>query len=181
MGESMRVALVIVAVVIPVAVIVLLQRGKRQSGEFKSTDEFIQYMAAEAVADAKKENHVCLDYSVDSIQEVERILSQLHDQYVRNPNSVSAKILGSAYGAYIGEAIRRNEPNVRWERGDAFAGEKSYPLIWAPGHSYPMAWCYHRILNGPGDNVWIKYWALKKKGSSKLSEAFPDALTVKRK
>ena len=130
--------------------------------KFGSTDEFVQWLAGEAVKDAWEQNHVKLDYSVESIKAVDQILGSLHDQYTKDPSRISVKGLGSAYGAYIGEVIRRREPGARWERDDE-TGEKSYPIIWGPGagHSYPMAWCYHRILNGDEDNVWIKYHAIK--------------------
>jgi|SRR5580693_5340792 hypothetical protein len=74
-----------------------------------------------------------------------------------------SKGLGSAYGAYIGEVIRRSEPGAKWEPDDSVGGEKSYPIIGGPGHghSYPMARCYHRIVNGPEDNVWVKFRVLK--------------------
>jgi hypothetical protein len=92
-------------------VLFLLTRRKEASGaKFGSTDEFIQFMAAEAVKDAEGKDRINLDYSVDSIKEVEEILSRLHEQYVKDPSSVSEKGLGSAYGAYIGEVIRRSEP-----------------------------------------------------------------------
>jgi len=130
--------------------------------KFANTDEFVQWLANEAVKDAWEENHIKLDYSVDSIQNVEKILGALHVQYTKDPSTLSVKGLGAAYGAYIGEVIRRSEPNAHWQRDDE-TGEKSYPIIWGPlaGHSYPMAWCYHRILNGDEDSVWMKYWALK--------------------
>jgi hypothetical protein len=64
----------------------------------------------------------------ESIENVEKILGGLHDQYTKNPSSVSANGLGSAYGAYIGEIIRRSELGAKWERDDPVAGEKSYPL-----------------------------------------------------
>jgi hypothetical protein len=143
-------------------VLFLLTRRKEASGlKFGSTDEFIQFMAAEAVKNAQGKARINLDYSVDSIKQVEEILGRLHEQYVKDPSSISAKGLGSAYGAYIGEVIRRSEPGAKWERDDAVGGEKSYPIIWGPGHSYPMAWCYHRIVNGPEDNVWVKFRVLK--------------------
>jgi hypothetical protein len=94
---------------------------------------------------------------------VEQILGELHDKYVRDHSSISADGLGSAYGAYIGEVVRRSEPGAKWERDDPVGGEKSYPIIWGGGHSYPMAWCYRRIVNGPEDNVWVKYRVLKQK------------------
>lgn len=140
-------------------------RTHKKAGEerkFANTDEFVQWLASEAVKDAWEQNHTKLDYSVDSIKTVEQILGSVHDQYVKNASSVSPRGLGSAYGAYIGEVIRRSEPGALWERDDAM-GEKSYPIIWGPsaGHSYPMAWCIRRILNGDEDNVWFKYRAIK--------------------
>lgn len=130
--------------------------------KFANTDEFVQWLANEAVKDAWEQNHFKLDYSDESIKNVEQILGGLHDQYTKDPSKLSVKGLGSAYGAYIGEVIRKSEPGAHWQRNDEM-GEKSYPIIWGPtaGHSYPMAWCYHRILNGDEDNVWAKYRAIK--------------------
>ena len=130
--------------------------------KFASTDEFVQWLATEAVKDAGEQNHVKLDYSVESIKNVEQILSTLHNQYTKDPSTISVKGLGFAYGAYIGEVIRRTEPGAHWQRDDEM-GDQSYPIIWGPnaGHSYPMAWCYRRILNGDDDNVWVTYRAIK--------------------
>ena len=61
----------------------------------------------------------------------------------------------------MGEAIRRNEPNAYWTRDSKVAGEKSYPLHWNAGESYPLAWCSRRITDGDGDSIWIKYSVLK--------------------
>ncbi len=157
--------------VLGIGLFFLKHRKEARGLEFGSTDEFIQFMAAEAVEDAAEKDHINLDYSVDSIKQVEEILGRLHDLYMKDPSTISAKGLGSAYGAYIGEVIRRSEPDAKWERDDAVGGEKSYPLIWGPGHghSYPMAWCYHRIVNGPEDNVWVKFRALKDGTARSLS------------
>ncbi len=141
----------------------LRTRAKAHSElKFGSTQEFVTWSANYAVKDAWEQNHVKLDYSVESIKVVDQILGSLHDQYTKDPSKISVKGLGSAYGAYIGEVIRRSEPGAHRERDDEL-GEKSYPIIWGPGtgHSYPMAWCYRRILNGDEDNVWVKYSAIK--------------------
>lgn len=107
-------------------------RAKADSArKFANTDEFVQWLANEAVKDAWEQNHVKLDYSVESIKNVEKILRGLHDQYTKDPSTISVKGLGSAYGAYIGEVIRRSEPGARWQRDDE-TGEKSYPIIWGP-------------------------------------------------
>jgi hypothetical protein len=133
----------------------------QKSHQFKMPGEFTQFLATMAVKDAKENNNITLDYTPESIQTVEEILGKIHDQYVKNPSSVSANGLGSAYGAYIGEVIRRSENGVKWERDHPVAGQRSYPLTWRGGVSFPMAWCYKRIVNGPEDNVWNKYLYLR--------------------
>lgn len=153
-------AIAIIAVSVLLGVLFAsLWRRTEQPREFKSSDEFVQWLANEAVKDAYANHQNKLDYSPDSVKKVEEILGKLHDIYVQNPSSISERGLSAAYGAYIGEVIRRTEPGVRWERDDA-TGEKVYPLIWGTGHSYPMAWCHRRIVDGDGDNVWVKYWIL---------------------
>jgi hypothetical protein len=147
--------------------------------KFNSTQEFIDFLASAAVKDAREQNHVDLDFTSGSVEKVEQILGSLHDQYVKNSSSISVNGLASAYGAYIGEVIRKSEPGARWERDDKVGGEKSYPIIWGQGsgHSYPMAWCYRRIVNGPEDNVWVKYSVLKDKYSVPKEKKTPSALT----
>src|SRR5262249_449929 len=156
-------SLVIGAVVVILAILLAFLRSRTtrpEEKEFKSTDEFVQWLATEAVKDAEKSNHVRLDYSIESIKSVDQILAKLHEQYVKAPATVSLRGLSAAYGAYTGEVIRKNEPNVHWERDDEL-GQKTYPLVWNAGHSYPMGWCERRIQNGDEDSVWVKYSILK--------------------
>ena len=139
----------------------LRARKSQAPREFKTIDDLIQWLASGAVKEAAIRDGVKLDYSPESIKSVDQILGKLHDQYVANPSFISVRGLSAAYGAYIGEVIRKSEPNVHWERDDAL-GEKIYPLIWNGGHhSYPMGWCQKRIENGDEDNVWVKYTILK--------------------
>ncbi len=168
----------LVLLILAASLFLHLRKKPTAEREFNSTQEFIDFLANEAVKDAREQNHLNLDYSSESIEKVEQILGNLHDLYVKNATSISANSLGSAYGAYIGEVIRRTEPGARWERDDKVGGEKSYPLIWgeASGHSYPMAWCYRRIVNGPEDNVWLKYRVLKEKYSALKDKKTPSAL-----
>lgn len=49
----------------------------------------MDYLASEAVKDARQENRISLDYSVDSIKSVEHILGTLHELYVKNPSRPS--------------------------------------------------------------------------------------------
>lgn len=126
-----------------------------------TTEQFISYASDHAVADANTFSHIRLDYSVASLRQVDQILGNVHDEYVKNPSSVSIRGMSAEYGAYIGEVIRRNEPNAYWTRDSQVAGEKSYPLHWRAGESYPMAWCARRISNGDEESIWVKYSVLK--------------------
>lgn len=129
--------------------------------KFKTTDEMMQFLASQAVQMADQNNGVKLDYSPDSIKDVEKVLGSIHDEYQRTNTTEGMRGLAMAYGAYIGEVIRRSEPGAKWERSDAVGGEDSYPLIWRGGSSYVVAWCYRRIANGDEDNVWFKYISIR--------------------
>jgi hypothetical protein len=80
---------------------------------------------------------------------------------LKNPSSISVRGLSAEYGAYVGEVIRRSEGNAYWTRDSKVAGQKSYPLHWNAGESYPLAWCSRRITDGDGDSIWVKYSVLK--------------------
>ena len=138
---------------------------------FQNTPDGGDFLSAEAVKGAESQTHVHLDYSVASIQRVESILGGIDDQYVNNSSSIAVNGLASAYGAYVGRVIRKTEPDVKWETSASVGGDKSYPLIWGAGHSYPMAWCYRRIVDGDSDNVWVKYQVLKERASQPPSTA----------
>ncbi len=126
-----------------------------------TTEAFIGYACQQAVADAAQYDRITLDYSIGSLKQVDQILGRVHENYLENPGSISLRGLSAEYGAYVGEVIRRNEPNAYWTRDSQVAGEKSYPLHWNAGESYPIAWCARRIANGDEDSIWIKYSILK--------------------
>jgi hypothetical protein len=145
----------------------LIFRFQRTATRAKSVAKRMQQLAAWAVADAEKENGIKLDYSTDSIEKVEEILGDLHQLYLKNPSSISVDGLAMAYGAYIGEAIRRNDPicrnnpDCKWEKDHSVTGENTYPFYWGSGQSFPCVWSYKRITTGPSDNVWHKYLVLR--------------------
>jgi len=152
---------VIIVAVIAGAAFLRTQKKSSQHAVFKTTQEMMTFLAAEAVKDAEKENQIKLDYSPQSIEKVEAVLDNIHEQYTKDKSSIAVNGLAMAYGAYIGEVIRRSEPGSIWERDHPVGGEKSYPLHWKGGESFPCGWCFKRITNGPEDNVWHKYQMLK--------------------
>jgi len=170
--------ILLVAVVVLGLIALVLHLAKRrrspQETDFKTTAELMMHLAAEAVADAAKKNDISLDYTIESIERVEIVLSKLHDQYITANASLSVDGLAMAYGAYIGEVIRRTELGSTWERDHSVAGERSYPIHWGGGESFPCAWCFKRITNGPEDNVWHKYLVLKNQRMATPPERLPD-------
>jgi hypothetical protein len=128
---------------------------------YQNTDEMMQHYAAEAVDLARAEHDIELDYSVESIERVEEILAKLHEDGRSRDPTAETKGLALAFGAYIGEAIKRSEPDADWEQDQPAAGERSFALHWRGDESFPINWCYKRLVEGPEDNVWHKYVALK--------------------
>ena len=138
----------------------LVQQRGQGAPSFATTEEFIGFASQNALTDAATYEHIQLDYSVDSLQQVDKILGHVHESYAKNPSSIHLRGVAAEYGAYVGEVIRRNQPNVYWTRDSKVMGEKVYALHWKAGESYPFTWCSERITNGDEDSIWIKYSVL---------------------
>ena len=135
-----------------------------------SFDAVMEQRAAEAVHRAENAMNLTLDYSPGSLPKVEKILTKLNIQHMEKPFS-DERLRGESmlWGAYVGEVLRRHKGG-HWEPDSEAAGEGSFPLHWEGHESFPCAWCYKRIANGPEDNVWLKYLAL-------TSEDLPEGVT----
>lgn len=163
MNLYLRIGLAVLGTLVVAGILYLHSKRVREIPipTFKTTEELIAYLAEEARDIAQNNYQTSLDYSPQSIQKVEEILGKLHQDYQRNPEIPGVKGIASAFGAYVGEAIRRANTGAKWERDHPKLGERTYPLHWAGGESFPMAWCFQRITQGPEDNVWNKYLLLK--------------------
>jgi hypothetical protein len=91
------------------------------------------------------------------VEQVEMILGKLHTEYQRRRTTEGQRGLALAFGVYIGEVIRKQAGEGRWERDHPQMGEGSMPLYWKGHTSFPVAWCLKRLANGDEDNVWFKY------------------------
>ena len=82
----MKITLALVVLVIAALLFALIRRGAHPNAPrtFKTTDEFIQWLADGAVQDADVNQHIKLDYTRESVRKVETILGNLHDLYVSN-------------------------------------------------------------------------------------------------
>ncbi len=98
-----------------------------------------------------------LDYSTDSIKNVEKILGNLHKEYKKTRNDEGFTGIALEFGAYIVKVIEKNVGPVRWERDHPEFGEASFPLYIGESTIFPMNWCTKRLYDGPGDDIWSKY------------------------
>ena len=120
-------------------------------------DQAMNLYAGEAVERAKTEFGVSLDYSTDSLVELEGILEKLHQRNVTN--ALDEATLGSEsqlWGAYIGGVFKKITP-AGWQRDSEAAGPGSFPLKIKTSEFFPCGWVWKRIRNGKEDNTMQKF------------------------
>lgn len=98
-----------------------------------------------------------LDFTDDSIKNVEKILSEIHDEYVSTKNDEGLNGVAIQFGFYIMETIEQNHGKAWFERNHKDFGENSFPFYWNEMTLFPIGWCQKRIFDGPDDNIWPKY------------------------
>ena len=101
-----------------------------------------------------------LDYSVDSIRNVERILAAFHKDYRKTRSEDGLNGVALEFAAYIVSVIQRHFGPAQWERDCPSFGEDTFPLHWRGSSIYPYAWCRKRVFDGPSDDVWFKFRAI---------------------
>lgn len=117
--------------------------------------------ANSAVEHARKYWSTELDFSPRSIEDVELILARMHDSiprkiyeklYKRGPTPDQMATISLAYGAYLGEIIRR-EFGGTW-RNDDVNGEPAIALVFSPQTKlFPPAKVWKRLNRGDEDNI----------------------------
>jgi hypothetical protein len=100
-----------------------------------------------------------LDYSINSVQKVEKILGQLHKGYKKTHNDEGLNGLAMEFAAYIVKVIEKNLSKGVWKR-DLVFGKDTFPYTWESKEIFPYSWCQKRIFYGQGDDVWAKFQAL---------------------
>jgi hypothetical protein len=124
--------------------------------KFDSTDQMMVYFADLATQWTKQDKNIDLDYSFDSIKQVETRLGEISKEVVKDNPQHGTFGIAVGYGAYIGEVFRR-QYGGSWAVSDKVGGQNSYPLTTQSSNvSYPVMWCYKRLINGDEDNVYFK-------------------------
>jgi hypothetical protein len=123
--------------------------------------------ANSAVEHARKCWSTELDFSSRSIEDVELILARMHDSiprkiheklYKRGPTPEQMATLSIAYGAYLGEVIRR-EFGGTWSKEEV-NGEPAIALVFTlHAKIFPPAMVWKRLNHGDQDNV-LRFYQL---------------------
>ena len=107
-----------------------------------------------------------LDYSVNSLTHVERILGEIHEEYKQTASEEGLHGIALEFGAYIVKVIEQHVGPVEWLRDDPSMGKDTFPLQWRGKTLFPVAWCGKRIFDGPADDIVSKFNALVQQEAS---------------
>jgi hypothetical protein len=135
----------------------LVYRSKGNNGPTQF-DRLMSNEAEKAVKEAQEKFGIKLDYSLESVENVETILGKYHDDPTLKEAVTNRTPL--QYGAYVGEVIRRHK-NGKWlaPKGK-IEGPMDVQIKYGSGTSFPVNWCGKRVINGEEDNIWHKFTLL---------------------
>ena len=151
------------------------QRASMPNLSQNDLEEEMKLRATYAVKSAKNDYDIILDYSPESVELIEEILSKIHNQHQREPYS-DTQLTKEAlkWGAYLGEVIKIQK-SAEWKPDSEVGGPGSLPLYYGKNSaSFPVRWCYKRIINGEEDNVFHKYMYVMNQFDEKIIEISPE-------
>jgi hypothetical protein len=126
-----------------------------------SIDSLVQAYAREAVAMAG-EFRVTLDFTENSVMEVETILARLaREMPAQQPSSEDVGELCKMWGSYLGEVVRLRfggEWTIETYPGKDFA---TLTLNVGGSKLFPSLKVHRRLTEGESDNVWAFYRMVK--------------------
>jgi|GEM_PF-4827673 len=105
-----------------------------------------------------------LNFEVESVRQLDEIVfHQMHQEYlITGMTTEMMQIYVLAMGAYIGQILRWNK-KCSWKLDPKAQAEKkldqnsAYLATESGQQMFVCNWCYKRIVNGAGDNVWSKF------------------------
>ena len=134
----------------------------------ENLEAVMQSYAEQAVAAARQQK-IELDYSEDSLRQVEAILGRLEDPIpadLRSPGSSApfdpdTEDLCKMWGGYLGEVVRRRWGG-EWVLETYPGGNVLTVALSTPGGTvFPSLKIYRRLSQGAGENVWSFYCMMR--------------------
>ncbi|MGH9564891.1 MAG: hypothetical protein ACRD4F_16050 [Candidatus Angelobacter sp.] len=125
---------------------------------------------AEAAVIAAREYNGQLDYSEESLMELESILARFCGQQ-RGPEDISERC--KIWGSYLGEVVRRRFGG-EWSI-DSYPGKQFATLTLTVNGSriFPSMKVHRRLTQGEAENVWSFYKMIKSRLESLPSSGVP--------
>ena len=129
----------------------------------------MQVYAQDAVDLAREQFQINLDFSENSLENVEKILASLHNTlpkgvldklFRRGPSQDQIWEMSKGWGGYIGEVIRR-QWGGEWTTETAANPGTVITLRVSGSDIFPPVKVYKRLTNGAEDNIWHYYQVLK--------------------
>ncbi len=128
----------------------------------ESIQQYAESQAHAAITHAQQQFDIRLDYSRQSIADVETILASLYDLIPHNrlsrvfnprPDFHDVARIANSYGSYVGEVIRR-ECGGEWEYTEVCGCENILLLrIRSDFSLMPTTKTWNRLTMGPSENV----------------------------
>ena len=119
-------------------------------------NQIMEAAAMDAVRYVQKEYNFALDYSEQSIAELEKSLDHIHQVLVAdNEDPIDPKIvvtLSNWYGAYMGEVFRRAHGGD-WAVDDRDPEALSFEVCYEDLHMAFPSRIFHRIMGGEENNI----------------------------
>ncbi|HLJ29970.1 MAG TPA: hypothetical protein VKY85_24900 [Candidatus Angelobacter sp.] len=136
-----------------------------------SVDAMVTAYAAQAIVLAR-EFTAQLDYSENSLMEVETILARLsREMPASKPSDDDVSELCKVWGSYLGEVVRRRfggEWSIETYPGKQFA---TLTLNVNGNKLFPSIKVHRRLTEGESDNVWSFYRMVKTKLEKPTTDA----------
>ena len=126
-----------------------------------SVDAMVHAYAEQAVLLAR-EFHAQLDFSENSLMEVEAVLAELAREMPKDkPSAEDVSEICKVWGSYLGEVVRRRfggEWSIETYPGKDFA---TLTLNVNGNRLFPSIKIHRRLTEGEGENVWSFYRMVK--------------------
>ncbi len=122
----------------------------------KGLDQRMQEFADQAVKLAQSDYQLKLDYSMQSLANLDRILEKIHLSHRDSPISereLSRIVL--TWGGYLGVVLKKHFGGD-WYPDSPTAGANTYPLRCKEQEAVPVMWCLHRIRRSQYESIVFK-------------------------
>jgi len=130
--------------------------------------QVMQSYAEQAVATAAREFEIELDYSEESLKQIENILERLDAPIAGGapgaaaaPSDAATEDLCKMWGGYLGEVVRRRWGG-EWVLETYPGGNVLTVALSVPGGTvFPSMKIYRRLSQGAAENVWSFYCMIR--------------------